>query len=144
MNELAFNSTKYTNNPTCYRKLPLSLSFDIEHFSKLNDDEAIQVEQQVENDPLEDFLDIHQEIKLYSKIIDTGLELKNFWSSHQNKLPLLAKLYRMLENIEASGIFGEDLFSLSTFFNDLDLSNEWIRTKCLFKLNMNLLKEFSS
>ena len=135
------NSIKDTSNPTSTSSL--SFLFNIEHFSKINDDEVGQ-HSNIENNALEKFEDIHQEVYFYLKIISTGLELKNFWSSYQNKLPTLAKLYRILENIEASGIFVEDLFSLSTLFNDLDLSNDWIRTKCLFKLNMNLLKEFSS
>jgi hypothetical protein len=135
------NSIKGTSNPTSTSSL--SFSFNIKHFSKFNDD-VVGQHSNIENNALEKFEDIHQEVYFYLKIISTGLELKNFWSSYQNKLPTLAKLYRILENIEASGIFVEDLFSLSTFFNDLDLSNDWIRTKCLFKLNMNLLKEFSS
>ena len=75
------------------------------------------------------------------------IKTDKFWYNNQKLFPNLSKLYVNIACAPSSNIFIEYYFSkcgLITYENFLDVSNDWIKTKSMFKANMNILKKMTT
>ena len=129
----------------------MSTSSSIDSLGAWNDDDNYEDECLITAEMLSlkimkerlDFISLIENTNIKDKKFDHSV---NFWLHHQNKLPLLSRLFLILYNIPASSAYVERFYSICGNIcknKSGNMSADTIITRSMLKANMAILNKLS-